>query len=167
MGNGHYCYPLTLTDGFSRFLLGCQGLSSARSWRPKRSLPVCSKNLACRSVFALTTVSFATNTLARLSQLSAWWVRLGLLPECIEPGKPPQNGRHERMHRTLKAETTRPPGATCAPSSRSSTTSATSSTMSDRMKRSTCAPPPPACTLPRAMPDRLPPLESPDRFEVR
>jgi transposase InsO family protein len=57
-------------------------------------------------------VPFATNTLARLSQLSAWWVRLGILPEFIEPGKPQQNGRHERMPRTLKAETTRPPAAT-------------------------------------------------------
>src|SRR6185503_3121961 len=53
-------------------------------------------------------VPFATTTLARLSALSAWWVRLGVMPELIEPGKPQQNGRHERMHRTLKAETTRP-----------------------------------------------------------
>ncbi|MGI9045887.1 MAG: integrase core domain-containing protein [Burkholderiales bacterium] len=52
---------------------------------------------------------FAATTLARLSSLSAWWVRLGVLPELIEPGKPQQNGRHERMHRTLKAEAARPP----------------------------------------------------------
>jgi hypothetical protein len=58
-------------------------------------------------------VPFATNTLARLPTLSAWWIRLGILPELIEPGKPQQNGRHERMHRTLKAETTRPPANTC------------------------------------------------------
>jgi transposase InsO family protein len=56
---------------------------------------------------------FATNTLARLSKLSVWWVRLGVLPEFIEPGKPQQNGRHERMHRTLKADTTRPPAGSC------------------------------------------------------
>ena len=59
-------------------------------------------------------VPFATNTLGRLSQLSAWWVRLGVIPEFIEPGKPQQNGRHERMHRTLKAETTRPAAANLA-----------------------------------------------------
>lgn len=47
-------------------------------------------------------VPFATNTPARLSKLSGWWVRLGVLPELIEPGKPQQNGRHERMHRTLE-----------------------------------------------------------------
>jgi putative transposase len=59
-------------------------------------------------------VPFATNTLARLSTLSAWWVRLGILPELIEPGRPAQNGRHERMHRTLKAETTRPAAGSLA-----------------------------------------------------
>jgi len=59
-------------------------------------------------------VPFATNTLARLSRLSAWWVRLGVLPELIEPGKPQQNGRHERMHKTLKDETTRPAAASLA-----------------------------------------------------
>src|SRR6266850_11919 len=57
---------------------------------------------------------FATTTLARLSKLSAWWVRLGILPELIEPGHPEQNGRHERMHRTLKAETTRPAAGSLA-----------------------------------------------------
>jgi Integrase core domain len=56
-------------------------------------------------------VPFATITLARLTQLSVWRVRLGLVPECIEPGKPHQNDRDERLPRTLKAETTRPPGA--------------------------------------------------------
>ena len=49
--------------------------------------------------------------LARLSKLSAWWLRLGITPELIEPAKPQQNGRHERMHRTLKAQTARPPEA--------------------------------------------------------
>ena len=54
---------------------------------------------------------FASMALGRLSQLSAWWIRLGIRPELIEPGKPQQNGRHERMHRTLKAQTARPPAA--------------------------------------------------------
>jgi transposase InsO family protein len=56
-------------------------------------------------------VPFATVSLARLSTLSVWWIRLGIVPELIEPGKPQQNGRHERMHRPLRAETTRPPAA--------------------------------------------------------
>jgi hypothetical protein len=56
-------------------------------------------------------VPFASEALGRLSRLSAWWIRLGVTPELIEPGKPQQNGRHERMHKTLKAATTRPPGS--------------------------------------------------------
>jgi transposase InsO family protein len=55
---------------------------------------------------------FASSALGRLSQLSIWWIRLGIYPELIEPASPQQNGRHERMHRTLKAETTRPPAYT-------------------------------------------------------
>jgi hypothetical protein len=57
---------------------------------------------------------FASTALGRLSQLSVWWIRLGTRRELIEPGKPQQNGQHERMHRTLKAETTRPPEANLA-----------------------------------------------------
>ena len=54
---------------------------------------------------------FATTAIGRLSRLSVWWIRLGIFPELIEPGRPYQNGRHERMHKTLKAETARPPAA--------------------------------------------------------
>jgi putative transposase len=111
-GDGRYCYPLTVADGYSRFLLACQALHSTAVHEAK---PVFTRLL---QEFGLPSrirtdygAPFATNTLARLSQLSAWWVRLGILPECIQPGKPQQNDRHERMHRTLKAETTRPPAA--------------------------------------------------------
>ena len=58
-------------------------------------------------------IPFATSALGRLSQLSVWWIKLGILPELIEPAHPQQNGRHERMHRTLKAEATKPPAQTC------------------------------------------------------
>ena len=57
---------------------------------------------------------FAAPSLGRLSRLSVWWIRLGIRPELIEPASPYQNGAHERMHRTLKAETTRPPAADLA-----------------------------------------------------
>jgi transposase InsO family protein len=98
--DGRYCYPLTVTDGHSRFLLGCQALNSTKVEEAK---PVFTRvfreyGLPAR-IRTDNGVPFATNTLARLSQLSAWWVRLGVLPELIEPGKPQQNGRHERMHR--------------------------------------------------------------------
>jgi transposase InsO family protein len=110
--DGIYCYPLTITDGFSRYLLACQGLlttacADARIVFTK----VFRKYGLPERIRTDNGVPFATVSLARLSSLSAWWVRLGILPELIEPGKPQQNGRHERMHRTLKAETTRPPAA--------------------------------------------------------
>jgi transposase InsO family protein len=112
LGNGRYCYPLTVTDHASRFLLLCEALESTReeltftAFRQlfaERGLPA-----AIRSDNG---VPFASpNSLFNLSKLSVWWLRLGIDIERIKPGQPQQNGRHERMHLTLKKETTRPPG---------------------------------------------------------
>jgi transposase InsO family protein len=112
LGNGEYCYPLTVTDQLSRFLLLCEALESTREdlactaferlFR-ERGLPV--------SIRSDNGVPFASpNALFNLSKLSVWWLRLGIAIERIKPGKPQQNGRHERMHLTLKKETTRPSG---------------------------------------------------------
>jgi len=100
LGNGRYCYPLTVTDHASRFLLMCEALESTREdpavtaferlFR-ERGLP-----LAIRSDNG---VPFASpNALFNLSKLSVWWLRLGIAIERIKPGHPQQNGRHERMH---------------------------------------------------------------------
>jgi transposase InsO family protein len=112
LGNGRYCYPLTVTDHASRFLLLCEALDSTREDTTctafeqlfrERGLP-----LAIRSDNG---VPFASpNALFNLSKLSVWWLRLGIAIERIKPGHPQQNGRHERMHLTLKKEATRPPG---------------------------------------------------------
>lgn len=112
LGNGRYCYPLTVTDHASRFLLLCEALDSTREdpaitafeqLFQERGLP-----LAIRSDNG---VPFASpNALFNLSKLSVWWLRLGIAIERIKPGHPQQNGRHERMHLTLKKEATRPPG---------------------------------------------------------
>jgi len=112
LGNGRYCYPLTVTDHASRFLLMCEALESVREVTAftaferlfqERGLPG-----AIRSDNG---VPFASpNGLYNLSKLSAWWLRLGIAIERIKPGHPQQNGRHERMHLTLKKEATRPPG---------------------------------------------------------
>jgi putative transposase len=168
-GDGLYGDPLPVADGYSRFLLGCQALSSTHVQAAK---PVFTRLFKAfrlpKRIRADHGVPCATNTLARLSQLSAWWVCLGLLPECIEPGKPPQNGRHERMHRTLNAETSRPPAATRRAQQRPF----------DRFRQEfNCERPHEAIdmqtpashyeVLPREMPTKLPPLECPDRFEVR
>jgi transposase InsO family protein len=135
-GNGRYWYPLTVADGYSRFLLGYQALSSTRVQEAK---PVFTRLVKAfglpKRIRTDHGVPFATNTLARLSQLSAWWVRLGILPEYIEPGQPQQNGRHARRHRTLKAETTRPPAAARRAHA---IASAKNSTSSAHMKPSIC-----------------------------
>ena len=113
LGSGRYCYPLTVTDHAARFLLMCEGLESVREEPAilefeqlfrERGLPT-----AIRSDNG---VPFASpNGLYNLSRLSVWWLRLGIEIERIKPGRPQQNGRHERMHRTLKQETTRPAAA--------------------------------------------------------
>lgn len=112
-GDGVYCYPLTVTDNYSRMLLGCQGLLTTACADVKPVFRRLFRQYGLpERIRTDNGVPFATTSLARLSTLSAWWVRLNVLPELIEPGKPQQNGRHERMHKTLKAETTRPPAAT-------------------------------------------------------
>jgi transposase InsO family protein len=112
LGNGRYCYPLTVSDHAARYLLLCEAFESTREapvieafqrlFRD-RGLPV-----AIRSDNGLPFAS--PNGLYNLSRLSVWWLRLGISIERIKPGHPQQNGRHERMHLTLKKEATRPPG---------------------------------------------------------
>src|ERR671910_898473 len=168
-GDGRYCYPLTVTDGFSRFLLGCQALGSTRVTETK---PVFTRLFhefgLPRRIRTDNGVPFATNTLARLSQLSAWWVRLGVLPELIEPGKPQQNGRHERMHRTLKDETTRPAAASLPAQQRRFNAFRTEFN-NERPHEALDQQTPASLYRPsrREMPNKLPPLVYPDRFEVR
>jgi transposase InsO family protein len=113
LGDKRYCYPLTVSDHASRFLLLCEAMES-NAEKPaftaferlfkERGLPC-----AIRSDNG---VPFASpNGLFNLSKLSVWWLRLGISIERIKPGHPQQNGRHERMHLTLKKEATRPAGA--------------------------------------------------------
>ncbi len=112
LGNGKYCYPLTVSDQASRYLLAIEAFDSTRE-QPViaafhrlfagRGLP-----LAIRSDNGLPFAS--PNGLYNLSKLSVWWLRLGIAIERIKPGHPQQNGRHERMHLTLKKEATRPAG---------------------------------------------------------
>ena len=109
-GDGCYCYPLTVTDGYSRFLLGCQRRSSTAHEGAKAVFGRLFREYGLPAVMRTDNgVPFATTALCRLSRLSVWWIRLGIYPELIEPGHPEQNGRHERMHRTLKQHTARPP----------------------------------------------------------
>ena len=168
-GDGLYCDPLTVADGHSRFHLGCQALSSTRAAEAKPVFTRLFKEFGLpKRIRTDHGVPCATNTLGRLSQLSAWWVRLGILPECIEPGKPQQNGRHERMHRTLKAETTRPPARTRRAQQRKFDRFREEFNF-QRPHEALDMHTPAACYEPssRKMPNKPPPLEYPDRFEVR
>lgn len=103
LGNGRRCYPLTLSDNFSRYLLACRGLErpSYQAVRPWFEWVFREYGLP-RAIRTDNGAPFASLALGGLSQLSKWWIDLGIRPERIRPGKPSQNGRHERMHRSLK-----------------------------------------------------------------
>ena len=109
--DGSRCTPLTITDGHSRYLLRCQGLGGTTGWLTVQPLFIEAFREYGLPVSIRTDNGppFATTALGGLSILSVWWLRLGIGLERIEPGKPQQNGRHERMHRTLKEATAKPP----------------------------------------------------------
>jgi len=111
-GDGKRCYPLTVTDAFSRMLLRCTALRSPKTkWvRPLFEETFRHYGLPER-IRTDNGTPFASRGAGGLSRLSVWWVKLGIRHERIEPGHPEQNGRHERMHRTLKQETLKPPAA--------------------------------------------------------
>jgi len=105
-GDNLYCYPLTITDLKSRYLVNCTGLSGTNLKDTmdcfKKAFTEYGLPVAIRTDNG---VPFAGRTAGGLSQLSLWWVKLGIVPERIHKGKPQQNGTHERFHRTLKQET--------------------------------------------------------------
>jgi transposase InsO family protein len=168
-GDGKYCYPLTITDSHSRFLLECQALHSTAVHQAQPVFKRIFQEFGLpERIRTDNGAPFATVSLARLSSLSAWWIRLGVLPELIEPGKPQQNGRHERMHRTLKAETTRPPAANLPAQQRKFNRFLTEFNQ-ERPHEALDQHTPASCytASPRPMPNKIPPLEYPDRFEKR
>jgi transposase InsO family protein len=108
--NGKVCYPLTIMDAFSRYLLGCEVLLEPDGPSARRVFDSVFREFGLPDVIRSDNgPPFATPGAGGLSQLSIWWIKLGIRPERIEPGKPQQNGRHERMHRTLKLEAASPP----------------------------------------------------------
>jgi putative transposase len=111
-GDGHYCYPLTIADPYSRFLLCCQALSSTRTQEARPVFERVFRDVGLPQAIRTDNGSpFSSTGLHGLCALSAWWVRLGIQHQRIRPGKPQDNGCHERMHRTLKEATARPPAA--------------------------------------------------------
>jgi transposase InsO family protein len=111
--DGTYCFPLTVSDLYSRFLLGCDAHPCVSEVKTMQYFTYLFQTYGLpKRIRTDNGVPFASNALARLSKLSVRWIKLGIYPELIEPGKPQQNGIHERMHWTLKQETTLPPEAT-------------------------------------------------------
>lgn len=110
-GDRRYCYPLTLRDGFSRFVLRCDGLLARTLDDTQRRFTRAFVEYGLPDRIRSDNGSpFAGTGLGRLSRLALWWMRLGIVPERIAPGHPEQNGSHEQFHSVLKAATARPPG---------------------------------------------------------
>jgi len=109
LGDGSYCYPLTVTDQYSRYLLGCEGMAAISDEAARATC----EELFCKhglptAIRSDNGAPFASTGLAGLTKLSAYWLQLGICLERIRPAHPEENGAHERMHLTLKRETTRP-----------------------------------------------------------
>lgn len=105
-----YCYPLTITDNYSRYLLLCEGFYKPTYKETRRWFEVVFEEYGLPDAIRTDNgAPFASRGICGLSKLSAWFIKLGIVPERIEPGHPEQNGRHERMHRELKENTANPP----------------------------------------------------------
>ena len=111
LGNKKYCYPLTITDYRSRYLITCEALESTKEPFAFNVFERVFKEFGLPAAIRTDNgVPFSNpHTLFGLSKFSVWWLRLAIAIERIKPGNPQQNGRHERMHLTLKKETTKPP----------------------------------------------------------
>jgi len=110
--DGGYCFPLTVSDLASRYVLGVDAHPAISLDRTLQHFTGLFEAYGLPNRIRTDNgTPFASSALARLSQLSVWFIKLGIYPELIEPGEPQQNGVHERMHRTLKQEATVPPGS--------------------------------------------------------
>lgn len=111
-GDGRRCDPLTISDGYSRFLLRCQAMEGTGERNARGVMEAAFREYGLPEVMRTDNGEpFGSVGLGGLSGLSVWWLKLGIRPERIQPGKPQQNGRHERMHRSLKQATAQPPAA--------------------------------------------------------
>jgi len=168
-GNRRVCYPLTVQDHFSRFLVACDGLDGPRHEDVRLCLERYFREFSLpAAILSDNGTPFSSRALGRLSRLSVWWLKLGIEPLLIEPGHPEQNGRHERMHRTLKQETARPPAASLEAQQRRFDAFRTlyneerpHEALGQRPPRTVYTP------SPRPYPSRIPEPEYPGHYELR
>lgn len=168
-GDGRYCYPLTLADQHTRFLLTCRGVLSTQTVtaRPifERAFREYGLPLALRTDNG---VPFATQAIHGLSYLNVWWMRLGIVHQRSRPGCPQDNGAHERMHRTLKRQAIKPVRGSCAAQQRNF--DAFQDEYNDERPHERLRQETPASHYqpsPRPYPERMPPLEYPGHFVVK
>lgn len=115
MRNGVWCFPLTIGDQHTRYLLACRGLPDIKTGGARPVFERTFREFGLpRAIRTDNGVPFTTRGLHGLSQLSVWWMRLGIQHQRIHPASPQENGAHERMHKTLKAGACRPPRGTMA-----------------------------------------------------
>jgi putative transposase len=113
-GNGVYCYPLTIADQHTRFLVSCHGVLSTETITARPVFERAFREYGLpRAIRTDNGVPFATQSIHGLSYLNVWWMRLGIAHQRIHPGCPQENGAHERMHRTLKRSAIKPVQRTC------------------------------------------------------
>ncbi|WP_249225537.1 integrase core domain-containing protein [Tardiphaga alba] len=113
-GDGTRVDPLTLTDSASRYLLGVQIVPMTIDGTRQALTAVFQRHGLPLAIRSDNGAPFGSNGAGGLTRLSAWWLKLGIVPHFVHPASPQENGRHERMHRTLKRQTSRPPAATAA-----------------------------------------------------
>jgi transposase InsO family protein len=110
--DGQRIDPLTISDAHSRYLLRCQAVEKTNTARVQAIFEAAFREYGMpQAIRTDNGPPFASHAISGLSRLALWWIKLGVVPERIEAGHPEQNGRHERMHRTLKQETAQPPAA--------------------------------------------------------
>jgi transposase InsO family protein len=168
-GDGVYCYPLTLRDGFSRFVLACDALAGRTHEATQRRFERAFAEFGLPDrIRSDNGGPFASPGLGGLSRLSVWWMRLGILPERIAPGHPEQNGSHEQFHAVLKADTARPPARDRAAQQRRFTRFRHVYNV-ERPHEALADDPPATHYRPssRPLPRRLPPLVYPAHWEIR
>jgi putative transposase len=167
--DGVYCYPLTIADQHTRYLIACHGLSSTKGVGVRRVCEAAFREYGLPAAIRTDNgVPFATTGIHGLSQLNVWWMRLGIQHQRIRPASPQENGAHERMHRTLKAEAIRPPKGNLAAQQRAF--SAFRAEFNTERPHNALGGDPPAAHYSRSQrvfPERLPPLEYPGHFVVK
>jgi transposase InsO family protein len=168
-GDGQRCDPLTISDAYSRYLLRCQAVRrvDGRCARPLIEATFREYGLP-RAIRTDNGSPFASVGVGGLSRLSVWWIKLGIRPERITPGRPCENGRHERLHRTLKRDACEPAASSRrAQQWRFDTFRGIYNNERPHEAIGDVAPSTIYRPSPRAYPARLPEVVYPDRWEIR